>query len=80
MIKDHWNNKVSVAKNLSNFGLTNDPSKSILVGFSNIQPQVQEDKVQNKKVREMLLKALRFGEESKNKCLETYKINNLFIA
>lgn len=58
MIKDHWNNKVSVAKNLNNFGLTNNPSKSILIGFKNNQPQVEEEKVQSKKVREMLLKAL----------------------
>lgn len=55
LIKDHWNDKVSVAKNLSNFGLTNDPSKSILTGFTNTQPQVQEDEttiVKNKKVSE----------------------------
>lgn len=52
LIKDHWNDKVSVAKNLSNFGLTNNPSKSILTGFVNNQPQVEgeETKVQNRKV------------------------------
>lgn len=51
LIKDHWNDKLSVAKNLSNFGLTNNPSKSILTGFVNTQPQVQgeEIKEQNKK-------------------------------
>lgn len=55
LIKDHWNDKVSVAKNLNNFGLTNDPSKSILTGFINTQPQVQgeEIKIQNKKVSGM---------------------------
>lgn len=31
--------------------MTNNPSKSILTGFTNTQPQTQEDsKVQNKKV------------------------------
>ncbi|XP_026810903.1 nucleolar protein 16-like [Rhopalosiphum maidis] len=51
LIKDHWNDKVSVAKNLSNFGLTNNPSKSILTGFTNTQQQVQgeEMKEHNKK-------------------------------
>jgi len=50
LIKDHWNDKVSVATNLNNFGLTNNPSKSILTGFTNTQPQVQGEEVQSKKV------------------------------
>lgn len=60
LIKDHWNDKVSVAKNLSNFGLTNNPSKSILTGFVNTQPQVQgeEIKEQNKKVSGTIMLSL----------------------
>lgn len=51
LIKEQWNDKLSVAKNLSNFGLTNNPNKSILTGFINSEPQAQEEiKVQNKKV------------------------------
>lgn len=46
---------MSVAKNLSNFGLTNNPSKSILTGFTDTRPQIEgEDiKVQNNKVSEI---------------------------
>lgn len=48
---------MTVAKNLSNFGLTNDPSKSILTGFVNTGPQIQgeEMKEQNAKVSELLM-------------------------
>ncbi|XP_025416824.1 nucleolar protein 16 [Sipha flava] len=51
LIKDHWNNKVSVAKNLSIFGLSNNPNRSVSTGFTNIQPQVEEEdiNVQSKK-------------------------------
>lgn len=57
LIKKQWNDKVSVAKNLSNFGLTNNPNKSILTGFINTEPQAQgeETKVQNKKVSKVLV-------------------------
>jgi len=57
LIKNHWNDKKSVATNLSNFGLTNNPSKSILTGFIVTQPQDQREeiKVQNKKVSKILL-------------------------
>lgn len=60
LIKDHWNDKVSVAKNLSNFGLTNNPSKSILTGFVSTQPQSPgvEIKTQNQKVSKIFIYAL----------------------
>ncbi|XP_050545053.1 nucleolar protein 16-like [Daktulosphaira vitifoliae] len=39
LIKDLWDDKASVRKNLRNFGLTNDPSRSILTGFVSNQSQ-----------------------------------------
>lgn len=56
MIKDHWNDKVSVATNLNNFGLTNNPNKSIKTGFTTNQPQTlggEETVVQNKRVSDI---------------------------
>lgn len=51
LIKDHWNDKISVAKNLSNFGLSNDPSKSILTGYTDTQPKVPNEEVKAPKKR-----------------------------
>lgn len=51
LLKEHWNDKQSVAKNLSNFGLTNNPNKSILTGFINTQPQVYGEEIKEHNIK-----------------------------